>query len=137
MKSELTELQYNVTQNNDTEPAFANEYYDNYKAGIYVDITSGEPLFSSIDKYDSGTGWPSFTKPIYPDIIVEKKDMGFGMTRTEVRAKNSDSHLGHLFDDGPKELGGLRYCLNSASLLFIPKEDMDAKGYGDLLYLFE
>ena len=123
LKSELTELQYNVTQNNDTEPAFANEYYDNYKAGIYVDITSGEPLFSSIDKYDSGTGWPSFTKPIYPDIIVEKKDMGFGMTRTEVRAKNSDSHLGHLFDDGPKELGGLRYCLNSASLLFIPKEE--------------
>lgn len=137
LESILTELQYNVTQNSATEPPFDNEYYDNFEDGIYVDITSGEPLFTSKDKFESGCGWPSFSKPIDSESVDEKMDLGFGMIRTEVRAKNSDSHLGHVFKDGPKEAGGLRYCINSASLEFIPKELMEEKGYGDLLYLFE
>ena len=137
LSSILTEMQYNVTQNSATEPAFDNEYNDNYEDGIYVDITSGEPLFSSKDKYDSGCGWPSFSQPIKTSVIKELRDLSYGMIRTEVRSKNSDSHLGHLFNDGPKELGGLRYCINSASLDFIPKEDMESAGYGDLLYIFE
>ncbi|HOW22339.1 MAG TPA: peptide-methionine (R)-S-oxide reductase MsrB [Sedimentibacter sp.] len=133
----LTEMQYNVTQNNATEPPFDNEYYDNFEEGIYVDITSGEPLFTSRDKFDSGCGWPSFSKPIDDKVIKEKLDLSHGMLRTEVRAANSDSHLGHVFNDGPIESGGLRYCINSASLEFIPKEKMKERGYGDLLYLFE
>ncbi len=137
LESLLTEMQYNVTQNSATEPPFDNEYYDNFEDGIYVDITSGEPLFTSKDKFESRCGWPSFSKPIDSDIVKEIEDLGFGMIRTEVRTENSDSHLGHVFNDGPKESGGLRYCINSASLVFIPKEEMEAKGYGDLLYLFE
>ncbi|HOK48638.1 MAG TPA: peptide-methionine (R)-S-oxide reductase MsrB [Sedimentibacter sp.] len=133
----LTEMQYNVTQNNATEPPFDKEYYDNFEEGIYVDITSGEPLFTSRDKFDSGCGWPSFSKPIDDKVIKEKLDLRHGMLRTEVRAANSDSHLGHVFNDGPIESGGLRYCINSASLEFIPKEKMKERGYGDLLYLFE
>ncbi len=120
----LSELQYAVTQENKTERPFENEYWDESREGIYVDITSGEPLFVSTDKLDSGCGWPSFSRPISKDLIVEKKDMSLGMTRIEVRSKTGDSHLGHVFTDGPKELGGLRYCINSASLRFIPKTDM-------------
>lgn len=136
LKSKLTSMQYRVTQEEGTEPAFNNEYWNNKKPGIYVDIVSGEPLFSSLDKYDSGTGWPSFTKPLEPDAIVEKTDRKLFMTRIEVRSKEAGSHLGHVFNDGPGPTG-LRYCLNSAALRFIPKEDLEKEGYGKYKKLFE
>jgi methionine-R-sulfoxide reductase len=135
--SNLTPLQKKVTQENGTEAPFANEYWNNKKEGIYVDVVSGEVLFSSKDKFDSGTGWPSFTKPIKNEQIIEKKDSSHGMTRVEVRSKDADSHLGHLFDDGPKDKGGMRYCINSASLRFIPKEDLQKEGYGEFEKLFK
>lgn len=132
LKAKLTEAQYNVTQKNDTETAYSNEYWDNYEPGIYVDVATGEPLFSSRDKYDSKCGWPSFTKPIEPDVVTEHKDTSYNMVRIEVRSRAGDSHLGHVFNDGPKDRGGLRYCINSASILFIPQEEMEEKGYGYL-----
>lgn len=129
--SELTDMQFHVTQKNGTEPPFHNEYWNEEAPGIYVDLLSGKPLFSSKDKYDAGCGWPSFTRPIDDSEIVEKRDLSHGMIRTEVRSHTADSHLGHVFPDGPRDAGGLRYCINSASLRFIRKEDLEQEGYGD------
>ena len=133
----LTPMQYRVTQEEGTEPPFMNEFWDSKQEGIYVDIVSGEPLFSSTDKFNSGTGWPSFTKPIVDENVTEHSDSAFGMTRTEVRSKAADSHLGHVFPDGPRDKGGLRYCINSASLRFVPKEDLEKEGYGEYKGLIE
>ncbi len=137
LRSKLTPLQFEVTQNNATEPPFRNEYWDNHEEGLYVDIVSGEPLFTSREKYDSGCGWPSFTKPLQPGLIEEKPDFSHGMIRTEVRSRVSDSHLGHVFPDGPREAGGLRYCINSAALRFIPVDRLEEEGYGEYKHLFE
>lgn len=136
LKSKLNAMQYHVTQENGTEPPFSNEYWDNKKEGIYVDIISGEPLFTSLDKFNSGCGWPSFTKPISNGKIKEKTDESHNMVRTEVRSTFPDSHLGHVFNDGPAP-GGLRYCINSAALRFIPQEDLEKEGYGEFLKLFK
>ncbi len=136
LKQRLTPMQYRVTQEAGTEPPFRNEYWNEHRDGVYVDIVSGKPLFTSKDKFDSGCGWPSFTKPIAGEDVVEKKDATLGMLRTEVRSKEADSHLGHVFDDGPKDKGGLRYCINSASLRFIPAEDLEKEGLGQFLPLF-
>lgn len=133
----LSAEQRRVTQEGATEPAFRNEFWDNKEPGIYVDVVSGEPLFASINKYDSHTGWPSFTVPLEPDNVVEKSDTSHGMVRTEVRSAHGDSHLGHLFDDGPAEAGGLRYCMNSASLRFVPVDQLEAEGYGAYRHLFD
>ncbi|MDF2530842.1 MAG: peptide methionine sulfoxide reductase [Clostridia bacterium] len=135
LKKKLTPLQYQVTQEGATERPFANEYWEEEREGIYVDISTGEPLFTSKDKFNSSCGWPSFSKPIERAVIKEKADFSHNMHRIEVRTKNSDSHLGHVFNDGPLEKGGLRYCINSASLRFIPKEDLEKEGYGEFLEL--
>ncbi len=135
--SRLSQEQYQVTQEAGTEPAFSNAYWDKKEPGIYVDVVSGEPLFASVNKYDSGTGWPSFTVPLDPDNVVEIRDATLGMVRTEVRSAHADSHLGHVFDDGPAESGGLRYCMNSAALRFVPLDDLDGEGYGEYRRLFE
>ena len=135
--SRLTDSQFRVTQEDGTEPAFGNEYWDNHEPGIYVDVVSGQPLFSSTDKYDSGTGWPSFTKPIVADAVRTKTDRSLWMPRTEVRSTGADSHLGHVFGDGPADAGGQRYCMNSAALRFIPVSELETQGYGEYRSLFE
>jgi peptide-methionine (R)-S-oxide reductase len=135
--SQLSERQFAVTQESATEPPFDNEFWDHKEAGIYVDVVSGEPLFASTKKFDSGCGWPSFTVPLEPANVVEKHDFAHGMIRTEVRSSHGDSHLGHVFDDGPREEGGLRYCINSASLRFVPYAELEAQGYGAYKKLFE
>lgn len=135
--SRLTPLQYRVTQQEGTEPAFRNEYWNNHDAGLYVDVVSGQPLFSSTDKFDSGTGWPSFTRPIEPDAVTTHTDRSLFMKRVEVRSSGADSHLGHVFDDGPRDAGGLRYCMNSASLRFVPLDRLEAEGYGAYRHLFD
>jgi peptide-methionine (R)-S-oxide reductase len=135
--SRLTPEQYHVTQRDETERPFDNEYWDNKEPGIYVDVVSGEPLFASTDKFESHSGWPSFTKPLDSENVVENVDNGHGMTRTEVRSADADSHLGHVFSDGPREAGGLRYCINSASLRFIRLDDLEGEGYGKYKTLFE
>jgi peptide methionine sulfoxide reductase msrA/msrB len=137
LRKDLTPMQYEVTQHSATEPPFQNEFYNTFQSGIYVDITTGEPLFSSSDKFESGCGWPSFSKPIDPNVVRNKPDTSHGMMRTEVRSRAGNAHLGHVFHDGLKELGGLRYCINSASLRFIPKEEMQQQGYGYLLDLID
>jgi peptide-methionine (R)-S-oxide reductase len=133
----LTPEQYQVTQKSGTERPFTGEHWDNHEPGLYVDIVSGEPLFASVDKFDSGTGWPSFTKPVDDGNVIEKRDLSHFMIRTEVRSAHGDSHLGHLFPDGPEDAGGLRYCINSASLRFIPRDDLEKEGYGQYLRLFD
>jgi methionine-R-sulfoxide reductase len=136
LRKKLTSMQYKVTQRDGTEPAFRNELWDNKEPGLYVDIVSGEPLFSSFEKFDSHCGWASFYKPLEAENFVEKEDRKFGMKRVEVRSKHADSHLGHVFDDGPRELGGVRYCMNSASMRFIPVEKLEEEGYDEYLSLF-
>ncbi|WP_346775161.1 peptide-methionine (R)-S-oxide reductase MsrB [Bacillus sp. RO1] len=136
LKKKLTPMQYEVTQNNGTEPPFKNEFWNHTEEGIYVDIVSGEPLFSSLDKYDAGCGWPSFTKPINKEQVKEEMDVSHRMVRTEVRSKEGDSHLGHVFEDGPVDKGGLRYCINSAALRFIPVSQLEKEGYGEYKKLF-
>jgi peptide-methionine (R)-S-oxide reductase len=135
--AQLNQRQYAVTQEAATEPAFDNEFWDKKEAGIYVDIVSGEPLFASTKKFDSGCGWPSFTVPLEPANVLEKQDGTHGMSRTEVRSSHGDSHLGHVFNDGPPDEGGLRYCINSAALRFVPYEDLEAEGYGQYKELFD
>ena len=134
--AQLSKRQFAVTQEDATEPPFRNEFWDNHDDGIYVDVVSGEPLFSSTDKFESGSGWPSFTRPIEPANVVRNSDRTLGMLRTEVRSTNADSHLGHLFDDGPVADGGMRYCINSAALRFVPVDDLESQGYGDYRSLF-
>lgn len=137
LKKKLNELQYEVTQRAATERPFAEGYWDSHEAGLYVDIATGEPLFTSLDKFDSNCGWPSFTKPVEPEVVRELPDTTHGMNRIEIRSRSGDSHLGHVFTDGPKDRGGLRYCINSASLRFIPVKDLEKEGYGDFLVLFK